>query len=98
METSNYCYLKNKWNFLKELLMCWKLKCSASLICCRPYMSVGTLRDQVIYPHNLDDMKENNMTDSDLFEVLSIVHLQHIVFREGGRYFFCCVFVVLLYV
>lgn len=58
-------------------------------------MSVGTLRDQVIYPHNMDDMKENNMTDADLFEVLSIVHLQHIVFREGGMYLFCCIIVKL---
>ena len=51
-------------------------------------MSVGTLRDQVIYPQTVDEMRAEGVTDNDLFEILSIVHLQHIVIREGGKYSF----------
>ena len=47
-------------------------------------MSIGSLRDQVIYPDTLEDMKLKNITDADLNVILKIVNLDNIVRREGG--------------
>ena len=47
-------------------------------------MPIGSLRDQVIYPHTFEDMQSLGITDDVLETILAIVHLQYIVKREGG--------------
>ena len=49
----------------------------------RPYLVLGTLRDQIIYPDSLEDMKAKGVSDDDLFVLMQEVKLQHIVTREG---------------
>ncbi|KAF1798933.1 putative ABC fatty acid transporter [Mucor lusitanicus] len=50
----------------------------------RPYLSMGTLRDQILYPDTLKEMKERHVTDQDLLDILKVVQIEHIVEREGG--------------
>ena len=46
----------------------------------RPYLSAGTLRDQVIYPHTALDLR----SDVDLAAVLADARLAYLPEREGG--------------
>ena len=50
----------------------------------RPYLSIGTLRDQVIYPHTEADMRESGRTDGQLQKVLEAARLGYLTEREGG--------------
>lgn len=55
----------------------------------KPYTTIGTLRDQVVYPHTvravLEALKCNlNELDSQLDKLMSVVRLRYLIEREGG--------------
>ncbi|KIV97016.1 hypothetical protein PV10_00823 [Exophiala mesophila] len=50
----------------------------------RPYLSIGTLRDQVVYPHTELDMRDAQRTDVELERILEDAKLGHLLAREGG--------------
>ncbi|KAJ7802797.1 adrenoleukodystrophy protein [Mycena olivaceomarginata] len=50
----------------------------------RPYLSLGTLRDQIIYPHSKADMEARTSRTTTCSTFLSAVQMDHIVEREGG--------------
>lgn len=50
----------------------------------RPYMTLGSLRDQIIYPHSRDEMLGGGKTDADLMKYLNIVQLTYLKEREKG--------------
>lgn len=50
----------------------------------RPYLSPGTLRDQVIYPHTELDMQAAGRRESELQAILEQARLGYLTEREGG--------------
>ncbi|KAK4678421.1 ATP-binding cassette long-chain fatty acid transporter pxa2 [Podospora pseudoanserina] len=51
----------------------------------RPYLSRGSLRQQIIYPDGLRTMRSKGVTDSDLLSILKILSLEHLIdlYPEG---------------
>lgn len=47
----------------------------------RPYLTIGNLRDQIIYPDTVDDMLSKKYTEEMLHEIMNTVSLEHIVAR-----------------
>jgi ATP-binding cassette subfamily D (ALD) long-chain fatty acid import protein len=50
----------------------------------RPYLAIGSLRDQIIYPHSVEEMRAAGRTDEELMSILKDVYLDYIPAREGG--------------
>ncbi|XP_076256207.1 ATP binding cassette subfamily D [Rhynchophorus ferrugineus] len=48
----------------------------------RPYMVIGNLRDQIIYPDTYADMINKQITEDDLRKIMRMVYLEHIVDRD----------------
>ncbi|XP_050314343.1 ATP-binding cassette sub-family D member 3 [Anthonomus grandis grandis] len=50
----------------------------------RPYMTLGSLRDQLTYPHGSAEVARRGTKDQQLIEHLSRVQLTYLLEREGG--------------
>jgi len=53
----------------------------------KPYMPIGTLRDQLLYPGSCPKWKDKETQlqfDGTLFKLLQIVHLEYLLERDGG--------------
>lgn len=50
----------------------------------RPYMTLGTLRDQIIYPDDQLGQLKKGFSDKELEYILEKVQLSYILEREGG--------------
>lgn len=50
----------------------------------KPYLSNGSLREQIIYPSSEIEMYEAGKTDADLLDILRMVRLEYLPDREGG--------------
>jgi ATP-binding cassette subfamily D (ALD) protein 3 len=50
----------------------------------RPYMTIGTLRDQVIYPDSVTDLKRKGLGDDFIRQIIEKVQLAYLVDRDGG--------------
>ncbi|KDO24509.1 hypothetical protein SPRG_10324 [Saprolegnia parasitica CBS 223.65] len=51
----------------------------------RPYLTLGSLRDQIIYPDTLEGMEAAKKSDDDLLELLKLVQLEYLVTRDDDQ-------------
>lgn len=52
----------------------------------RPYLSKGTLRQQILYPDTLLDMRARRVTDDDLADILRRLGLQHLLRAQQAKH------------
>ena len=50
----------------------------------RPYLSRGTLRDQIIYPDSLYEYRAKKATDADLEKILALLEIDTVIDRPNG--------------
>ncbi|KAJ2956752.1 hypothetical protein NQZ79_g7414 [Umbelopsis isabellina] len=50
----------------------------------KPYLPLGTFRDQIIYPDSREEALKKGYDDEQLMGLLKVVHLGYLVDREGG--------------
>ena len=50
----------------------------------KPYLTLGTLRDQLIYPDSCEEARMRGFIDDNLMALLGKVNLEYLVAREGG--------------
>ncbi len=48
----------------------------------KPYLVKGTLRDQIIYPHTVEDMRAKGVSDDDLMRLLEVVDPARSITKE----------------
>ncbi|KAK3117741.1 ATP-binding cassette long-chain fatty acid transporter pxa2 [Teratosphaeriaceae sp. CCFEE 6253] len=51
----------------------------------RPYLSKGTLRQQILYPDTLRDMREKKVTDADLVDILHSLGIDSLLGTHNGK-------------
>ncbi|CAG8460082.1 14752_t:CDS:10 [Funneliformis caledonium] len=50
----------------------------------KPYLALGTFRDQIIYPDTKNQARSKGFNDDKLLELLKVVHLEYLIVRDGG--------------
>lgn len=50
----------------------------------RPYLSHGSLRQQIIYPDSKMEQIRRGVSDEELYAILEVVEIEGLVEKEGG--------------